>query len=225
VVALLGLVTVHAVPTAPKASVRRTPISRGLSRAMKPTSNAARSVAPKAMDGMAGKVYDNVLFKQEAGWDPLNLAEGKPKEVINKYRDAELIHGRMAMAAVAGILMAEKFHPVFPEISGTAHEQLAAVFEKVPAFRWFALMHIWINEGLRLYKFDIEKRGGALKSGEVPGDYGYDPLNLMPKKPDAALVRQNQEINNGRLAMVASLGMIADEQITGQPIADKLIPL
>jgi len=51
---------------------------------MKPTSNAARSVAPKAMDGMAGKVYDNVLFKQEAGWDPLNLAEGKPKEVINK---------------------------------------------------------------------------------------------------------------------------------------------
>jgi len=49
-----------------------------------------------------------------------------------RYRDAELLHGRMGMLAVAGILAAEKFHPVFPDASGTAHEQLARVNELVP---------------------------------------------------------------------------------------------
>jgi len=31
-------------------------------------------------------------------------------------------------------------------------------------------------------------------------------------------------VNNGRLAMVAALGMLAEEAKTGQPIADKLFP-
>mmetsp|Transcript_20743 Transcript_20743/g.28982 ORF Transcript_20743/g.28982 Transcript_20743/m.28982 type:complete len:176 (+) Transcript_20743:442-969(+) len=173
---------------------------------------------------MYGKVYDNVLFRQETGWDPVGLARGQPEAVLKKYRDAELLHGRMGMLAVAGILAAEKFHPVFPDASGTAHEQLARVNELVPAFKWFALGHIIINEALRTPKFDIENRGDRLWEGEEPGNYGWDPLNLMPKTEDAKAVRSNQEVNNGRLAMVAALGMLAEEQLTGKPIADKIIP-
>lgn len=64
-----------------------------------------------------------------------------------------------------------------------------------------------------------------LWADEEPGAYGWDPLSLMPKTEEAKLVRNNQEVNNGRLAMVAALGMLAEEALTGKPVADKIIPL
>lgn len=79
------------------------------------------------------------------------------------------------MLAVAGILLAEKFHPVFPDVGGTALQQWDKVNELVPvsdyhprtqknktlrqAFKWFALMHVVINEAFRTPKFDINNRG------------------------------------------------------------------
>lgn len=64
-----------------------------------------------------------------------------------------------------------------------------------------------------------------LKNGVRPGEYGFDPLGLMPKDPEARKARESQEINNGRLAMVASLGLLAEEAKSGQPIIDKILPV
>jgi len=61
-----------------------------------------------------------------------------------------------------------------------------------------------------------------LKDGKEGGNYGFDPLSLMPKNADAAEKRKNQELNNGRLAMLAALGVLAEEAKTGVPVADKL---
>jgi len=43
-----------------------------------------------------------------------------------------------------------------------------------------------------------------------------DELTLQ-KIPSGLLERQNQEINNGRLAMIATAGILAQEAVTGQP--------
>ena len=41
-------------------------------------------------------------------------------KVINKYRESEMKHGRLAMLACVGMCVQESFHPLFPEIGGLA---------------------------------------------------------------------------------------------------------
>jgi len=58
------------------------------------------------------------------------------------------------------------------------------------------------------------------KGDRIPGDFGYDPLGLKPKDTNSQefLDLQNKELNNGRLAMLAAAGMLAQELVTGQKI-------
>merc|ERR1712217_371023 len=50
----------------------------------------------------------------------------------------------------------------------------------------------------------------------TPGDYGWDPLGLKPKDAKAFKELQNKELNNGRLAMLAAAGILAQEAVTGK---------
>lgn len=54
-------------------------------------------------------------------FDPFALAENKSDLQVKKYREAELKHGRLAMLAALGILVQEKFNPLFSQmITGPA---------------------------------------------------------------------------------------------------------
>ena len=57
-----------------------------------------------------------------------------------------------------------------------------------------------------------------LKDGYVNGDLGFDPLGLKPKSKADFKVIQTKEINNGRLAMLAVAGIVAQELVTNQAI-------
>eukprot|EP00471_Norrisiella_sphaerica_P000747 CAMPEP_0184485308 /NCGR_PEP_ID=MMETSP0113_2-20130426/6927_1 /TAXON_ID=91329 /ORGANISM="Norrisiella sphaerica, Strain BC52" /LENGTH=222 /DNA_ID=CAMNT_0026866703 /DNA_START=214 /DNA_END=882 /DNA_ORIENTATION=+ len=183
------------------------------------------------LSGMPGLVYDQRIFLQKDGWDPFRFAEEADETLLNRYRDSELVHGRTAMLAILGQLVAERYHPFMPEATGTAWEQFVAVNEKYPAFGLGFLLHVATQEIFRNSQyFDGDIRKGLigefdLKDGVEPGTYGFDPLGLMPKDPEAAQKRKSQEINNGRLAMVASLGLLAEEGKFGSPIVDKIIPI
>mmetsp|Transcript_25570 Transcript_25570/g.61607 ORF Transcript_25570/g.61607 Transcript_25570/m.61607 type:complete len:82 (+) Transcript_25570:299-544(+) len=63
---------------------------------------------------------------------------------------------------------------------------------------------------------------GSMQDNAEPGAWGFDPLGLMPKTAEGKKQRQAQELNNGRLAMLAALGILAEEAKTGMPIADKI---
>ena len=52
-------------------------------------------------------------------------------------------------------------------------------------------------------------------SGRAPGDFAFDPLNCG-KNPDALARRKLVEIKNGRLAMIATAGMLHHYFITGK---------
>lgn len=49
------------------------------------------------------------------------------------------------------------------------------------------------------------------------GNYNFDPLRFRPDEPDEYRDMMNKELNNGRLAMVAMIGMIVQEYFTGVP--------
>mmetsp|Transcript_21622 Transcript_21622/g.30308 ORF Transcript_21622/g.30308 Transcript_21622/m.30308 type:complete len:236 (-) Transcript_21622:174-881(-) len=229
-VALLGLVSAApaARTTAPKTGLRS--MVRAAPRGLKRNVGAKSGyVGWNELDKMSGKVYDNIIFQKPQGWDPAGLSRDVDKAVINRYRDAELQHGRLGMMAVVGQILAEKFHPFNADAAGTAWQQYKHVLAENPSIVKIALAQAVIQELVRSSTF-FDKEGlpkwhaaiGALKDGKEGGNYGFDPLSLMPKNADAAEKRKNQELNNGRLAMLAALGVLAEEAKTGVPVADKL---
>merc|ERR1712217_190111 len=136
---------------------------------------------------------------------------------IALYRSIELKHGRICMLATLGMIVSEKFHPFFdnwgdgPFVSAAASHftgTAASVFW--PAYWLMTAGHelaTEYSEGLTGYD--------PLKA---PGDYGFDPLNLKPKEPAALKEMQNKELNNGRLAMFAAAGILAQEMVTGKSV-------
>lgn len=52
-----------------------------------------------------------------------------------------------------------------------------------------------------------------LKENHINGNLGFDPLNLRPTDPEKYARMQNKELSNGRLAMIAIAGMVAQELV------------
>ena len=57
-----------------------------------------------------------------------------------------------------------------------------------------------------------------MMQGYENGNYNFDPLRLRPDEPEEYRDMMNKELNNGRLAMIAVIGMIFQEYFTGVPI-------
>jgi len=142
-------------------------------------------------------------------WDPAGFSgDGK----ILAYRRAELKHGRVCMLSGLGIIVAEKYHPIFDDWGdGPFVSAIASHFTDTAAKNfWPAFWIMAAGHELATSVIDYE--------GKDVGDYGFDPLNIKPKDPEELLVLQNKELNNGRLAMVSVAGIIAQELVTGSNI-------
>jgi len=61
---------------------------------------------------------------------------------------------------------------------------------------------------------------GLLRDTYVPGDIGFDPLGLKPSDPAAFIEMQTKELQNGRLAMLAAAGFMAQELVDGKGILE-----
>jgi light-harvesting complex I chlorophyll a/b binding protein 4 len=152
-------------------------------------------------------------------FDPLGFATDTPKGKMLFYREVELKHGRVCMLASVGILVAENFHPLF---GGNIDVPAYLAFQQTPLEQFwpFVVIAIAIPEALSFNNYDTSDTGALwiLKDDVVPGDLGYDPLGLKPKDPEGFNEMQNKELNNGRLAMIATAGMIAQELVSGEKI-------
>jgi len=71
-----------------------------------------------------------------------------------------------------------------------------------------------------VFTFDSPFAGEAwsVRTDHEPGNLGWDPLNLKPKTADELKAMQTKELNNGRLAMIATAGMLAQELATGHKL-------
>jgi hypothetical protein len=75
-----------------------------------------------------------------------------------------------------------------------------------------------ISNALFLFVFQL----GVLVDGYYPGDIGFDPLGLKPTDAEGFSKMATKELQNGRLAMLAAIGMLVQEQVTHAPIFETL---
>jgi len=126
---------------------------------------------------------------------------------LQRFRECELIHGRWAMLATLGVIVAESATGVSwvdagkVELDGARYLDFALPFS-VSQLCWFELIAVGGAELYRNGELDAEKRtypGGA-----------FDPLGLSTsgKAGSTQINRLREaEIKHGRLAMVAFFGL------------------
>jgi len=166
-------------------------------------------------------------------FDPAGFTKDLPVQEIKRFREAEVTHGRVSMLAVIGYLVGENFHPLFNgEVTGPANTHLAQVQTVAPFFfAWLATAiavaelnrarYGW-EQPTEAIKKNVEIEGktwlSKLNDNYYPGDIGFDPLGLKPTDPAEYADMQTKELNHGRLAMFAAMGMIVQEQVTGETL-------
>jgi len=179
-----------------------------------------KAVEFKAQD-MAGVTSPMGFF------DPLGFATNTPQGKMLFYREAELKHGRLCMLAVLGLVVGEQFHPLFDWWwGGNVDVPSYVAFQETPLQKfWPAVVAaIAIPEIFNLRTFnspfgmDPLSNWWTIDSNHKSGDLDFDPLGLKPSNPQELKEMQNKELNNGRLAMIAAAGMIAQELATGEKL-------
>jgi hypothetical protein len=64
-------------------------------------------------------------------------------------------------------------------------------------------------------------KAASQKSGYTPGNYGFDPLNVLPKDEEGKRWMELAEVKNGRLAMIAITAFAVQEFVTKMGVVDQ----
>merc|ERR1711956_174135 len=162
------------------------------------------------------RAFENELGVQPpvGFWDPLGLASDGDEENFIRRRETELKHGRISMLATMGYITPE-ITGKFPGYLSPSQELtfndipngLAAV-SKVPAAGWAQIA---------TYAAYCEISGISNRT-EAPGDFGWKVLTSAD--PEEKKKKLAAEIANGRLAMMAIIGMFFQDGLTGSAWGD-----
>jgi hypothetical protein len=147
-------------------------------------------------------------------WDPMNFCElykisGNNPDVA-WMREAELKHGRMSMMAIVGVMVQESgLHDPY---WGTSADWASAP-TKVPLLAWAGLLTtIGLIEGT--YAEGLFDLWNGQTDKREPGDYGWGK-KFLSSDPAAADKMRLKELKNGRLAMIAIMGVAFNHVIPG----------
>merc|ERR1711981_141870 len=140
-------------------------------------------------------------------FDPLGFSRGKTLEQMQQYREAELKHGRISMAAMLGwFVTSQGFHPFLEGCGVRGVDDPIKNIMEIPALGWLQVIAFC---GL------IEFVGIAIKKDnpdKQPGDF-LGAFDLVDNTDEGWVDYQEKELNNGRLAMVAIAGIWAQEAL------------
>jgi len=183
----------------------------GSAAAFAPAANTKASSALRmGLDSMPGNTAPLKTF------DPLSLSTVGSDETLLWFRASELKHSRVAMLATTGYLVqAAGFHFPGQLSSDISFESLSAMkpfdaWEAVPdAGKAQILGTIFIAELVTESKDVHYTKGGPLPTIVFP------PIDFSGVSPTTLATKQNRELNNGRLAMIAIMSFIAENNIPG----------
>merc|ERR1719394_27062 len=146
-------------------------------------------------------------------FDPLGFSKVGDEEGFRKLRIAELKHGRVAMMASVGAVIQHYLQfPGFDKVP----KGLFAVTQGNGTAGFVALFVLSGVLELVFWKDDPTKGVNSI------GDFG-NPFQLGVGEPlGESEDMRNRELNNGRAAMFAALGIIAAELATGLDAAEQL---
>jgi light-harvesting complex I chlorophyll a/b binding protein 1 len=183
-------------------------------------------------DGLTGSAWgdwalytDSPLraFENELGvqapvgyWDPVGLAADGNSETFKRRRQTELKHGRIAMLATMGYITPEvagKFPGYLSPSAGLKFSDIPnglAAISKVPAAGWAQIVAY-------MAYCEVSQDQSAGTPGAA-GDFGWKVLT----SPDPAEKQKklSAELANGRLAMMAIIGMFFQDGLTGSAWGD-----
>jgi len=142
-------------------------------------------------------------------WDPLKLCP-QTEEGFRKLRAAELKHGRVSMMAAAGAVA--QHYITFPGF-GNVPRGFDAAFTFPGNLGFVVLLGMAGYAEVVLWKQDSNK--------EV-GDFG-DPLGLTNSIGAYDIEMRSKELNNGRFAMFAAIGIIASDWFTGKDAVEQIL--
>lgn len=140
-------------------------------------------------------------------FDPLGFSNDKPMSELVKLREAELKHCRWGMVASVAIPTTELVTHQ-PAINALDDTNTFASFVAIVATAEIRSLTLgWKNP------FTNSSNLFVMNEDYQPGDLG---LKSFINKDDTFMA--NAELNNGRLAMIAAIGMMAQEFIFDTPI-------
>ena len=180
---------------------------------------------PEYLDGTLAGDY---------GFDPLGL--GSSPEQLAWNVQAELIHGRVAMTGVAGILVTSAAHSGGSDIPEW-YEAGKVYMERNPDVSFGALLWttIALSGWVEFKRLQDIRNPGSQGDGSFlgitddfkgvsngyPGGKYFDFMGLSRGDADKYEEYKQKEIKNGRLAMVAFVGFSSQYASTGEgPIAN-----
>uniref|UniRef100_A0A7S0Q5U9 Uncharacterized protein n=1 Tax=Coccolithus braarudii TaxID=221442 RepID=A0A7S0Q5U9_9EUKA len=149
-------------------------------------------------------------------FDPLDYCGEASEGKIKFYREVELKHGRVAMLASLGFIVAENFHPLF---GGAIDVPSYIAFQETPLQTFWPAVVTFISilEVFSVFSFNTPFGGEpwSVRTDYENGDLGFDPLGLKPSDPAEFKEMATKELNNGRLAMIGIAGMVGQELASG----------
>jgi len=150
-------------------------------------------------------------------WDPAGLSSDGDVAAFTRRRSIEIKHGRISMLATMGYITPEvagRFPGYLSKSKGVAFEDIPnglAAISKVPGVGWVQIV---------AYCFYCEASVAYGEGEKVPGDLGWKPPLLSGFDGEEKKKKLNAEIANGRLAMVAIIGMFFQDGLTGSAWGD-----
>eukprot|EP00798_Chlamydomonas_sp_ICE-L_P016631 gene16631-22878_t len=161
-------------------------------------------------------------------FDPAGLAKTASIVDVRRWRESELIHGRVCMLAALGFVVGEQLEdfPAFMNFDGSITGPAINQFQQVQQGFWEPLLiAIGLAETYRValgWSTPVANGFNNLRDEYELGNLYFDPLGICPEDPEELMVLQTKELNNGRLAMIAVAGFTAQELVDQQGIFEHL---
>eukprot|EP01036_Dinobryon_divergens_P031742 gene31742-41202_t len=178
---------------------------------------------PPALDG---------TLPGDVGFDPAGFTNNLPKpwliggegKSLKWYREAEIVHGRVAQLAVLGFLFPSYAHFPGNPAYGVANDAFAELnpFKALTTVPEEGLWQI----ALVIFGIELARTKRIIRGDKEPGDLGLGQTGFNPfgfkYTPEEYREKQVQEIKHGRLAMFGALGMLLQTQASGMGPAQQL---
>ncbi|CAJ1455840.1 unnamed protein product [Effrenium voratum] len=180
---------------------------------------ASRKAAANAKHQLVAlSAFENELGVQApvGFWDPAGFAADGSTENFARRRQTELKHGRISMLATMGYITPEitgKFPGYLSPSAGLKFADVPnglAAISKVPAAGW--------GQILAYMAFCEVSQDQSAGTPAAAGDFGFKVLTASD--PEAKKTKLAAELANGRLAMMAIIGMFFQDGLTGSAWGD-----